>query len=234
MIGATAACVRRSCTWCRIPALSDAIGCRVRFDDVAVGRECRDPCCRRCWPTGSGLRRYRRARGSRRPGRGGESGSQGDDAGSRRWRWVRTASMTATWCGPAGPRRCSGTAWRRRRRWGRFCARLRSVTSASSTVCWPTAWPAPGGTARAPAIGGWSSMSTRSSARCSAMPRRARRSGTQDRRRISPAAGHARRHGRGAAHPAAQGRGQQRPRRGRHRRRVGSRASPGPGRPARN
>jgi hypothetical protein len=63
----------------------------------------------------------------------------------------RTASTTATCCAPAGPVRSSVTRSRRRRRSARFCARSRSVTSASSRVLGETlgrAWAAgagPGG-----------------------------------------------------------------------------------------
>ena len=57
--------------------------------------------------------------------------------------------MTATCCARGRPRRCSGTGWRRRRRWGRSCARSRSGTSASSTAS--SAWRLSGRGRRAPA-----------------------------------------------------------------------------------
>ena len=51
---------------------------------------------------------------------------------------------------------------------GTFCARSRSGTSANSTASWARRCSAPGRRVPVPARGGWSSMSTRSSARRSA------------------------------------------------------------------
>ena len=114
------------------------------------------------------------ARGSRRPAGRGESGAQGDDAGLARWRSGRTASRTATCCARGRPRRCSGTGSRRRRRWGRSCARSRSGMSASSTACSAeSARAGVGGRRRTGRRSGWSSMSTRSSARSTATTSRA-------------------------------------------------------------
>ena len=76
---------------------------------------------------------------SRRSGRGGEPGPQGDELGVGDVRWGRTASMTATCCARGRRGRCSGMGWRRRRRSGRFCGRSRSGMSASSTGCSPRA-----------------------------------------------------------------------------------------------
>src|SRR3954471_19289529 len=62
---------------------------------------------------------------------------------------------------------------------GTFCARSRSGTSANSTACWARRSSACGRRAPDRATGDWSSMSTRSSARRSAGPSRARRSATR-------------------------------------------------------
>src|SRR3954447_10088520 len=52
-------------------------------------------------------------------------------------------------------RRLLGAGCRRRRRWGRFCARLPSDTCASSTRCSAKRSSGPGRLARVPAAAGW-------------------------------------------------------------------------------
>ena len=69
-------------------------------------------------------------------------------------------------------------AWRRRRRWGRSCARSRSGTCASSTACWRLSSRARGRRARPGRRAAWSSTSTASSARSMATPSRAPASAT--------------------------------------------------------
>jgi hypothetical protein len=64
--------------------------------------------------------------------------------------------------------RLLGGGFRRRRRWGRFCGRLRSGMSASSTRCWAGLLSGHGRPARALATPGSSSMSTAASARSAA------------------------------------------------------------------
>ena len=97
---------------------------------------------------------------------------------STRWCSAPTASTMPTCCARGARRRCWGGS-RRRRRWGRFCARSPSGTCASSTGCWARRSRARGRRAPAPATGGWSSMSTASSARSTATASRARRSATR-------------------------------------------------------
>ena len=52
-------------------------------------------------------------------------------------------------------RRLLGAGCRRRRRWERFCARLRSGTCANSTRCRARRWSGRGGPAPVRAMGGW-------------------------------------------------------------------------------
>src|SRR3954452_18570094 len=52
--------------------------------------------------------------------------------------WAPTASMTARCCGPDARGGCWAAGCRRRRRWGRFCARSPSGMCVSSTSCWPS------------------------------------------------------------------------------------------------
>ena len=52
-----------------------------------------------------------------------------------RWCWALTASTTQPCCAPGARGDCWAAGCRRRRRWGRSCARLRSGTCASSTRC---------------------------------------------------------------------------------------------------
>ncbi len=124
--------------------------------------------------------------GSRRPAGRGQSGPQGDDDAQRDGargglhRGLRRAAL--------GPDRGGARAsrQRRRRRWGRFCARSRSGMSASSTGCLPRAFRGRGRPAPDRAMSGWSLTSIRSSARSTAMTSRAPRFGYTRKRGYHP------------------------------------------------
>jgi len=79
---------------------------------------------------------------TRRPG----AGNAGRKAMSLVFAMVlgATASTTATRCAPGARAGCWAAGSRRPRRWGRFCARSRSATCASSTDCSPRRSRAPG------------------------------------------------------------------------------------------
>ena len=121
---------------------------------------------RRCWPATLARRLgiealvdAARAISGDRAGRG-EPGPQGDDAGARRWRSARTASMTATCCAAGRTRRCWAS--------GRGAVDAGDVPAGVHVRACPPArprarprrWRGRGRRAPAPAMSGWSSTST--------------------------------------------------------------------------
>jgi hypothetical protein len=117
---------------------------------------------------------------------------------------VPTRSMIARCCVSARRLGCSTIACWRRRRLGRFCARVRSGTCASSTACSARRSVVPGGRAAGRARSGWWSISTRSLSRCTAPTSRAR-ARLYPQARLSPDHRDARGHAGDAADPTTAG-----------------------------
>ena len=139
--------------------------------------------------------------GAANPGRKGGDDAERDGAGCRVHRGLRGAAQRAHGSSPPPPGRGALNP-------GDLpCAPSPSATCASSTGSWARRSPGPGRPERDPGRGDSSSMSTASSARCTATPSRAPPS-AMTAGAATPAARHPRGDRRGAPHPHPQGLGQ--------------------------